>query len=122
MKSFKNILVILLLTGVLINAKRPPKEPKDPKAPLTCEQKQAIAAGVTQLMGGVLTIVQDPHNKHTIGNSIATILHGIINIIVEKIGKRKIDFNDNDAVQECIEQVCQEINDQIAEIIITRGL
>ena len=122
MNSFKNILVMLLLTSVLIDAKKEPKAAKEPKTPLTCEQKQAIAAGVTQLMGGVLTIVQDPHNKHNIGNSIATILHGIINIIVEKVGKRKIDFNDNDAVQECIEQVCQEINDQIAEIIITRAL
>lgn len=122
MNSFKNILVILLLTSFLMDAKKEPKEAKEPKTPLTYEQKQAIAAGVTQLMGGVLTIVQDPHNKHNIGNSIATILHGIINIIVEKVGKRKIDFNDNDAVQECIEQVCQEINDQIAEIIITRAL
>lgn len=111
MKLFKTIIILVLsLSYSFTDAKRPPKQPKEPKTPLTSEQKQAIIAGAAQLMGGVLTIVENPHDKHNIGNSIATILHGIINIIVEKVGNRKIDFNDTDAVQKCIDEVCEEIS------------
>ncbi len=121
MNLFKTILVIMLsLSYGFIDAKRPPKQPKEPKIPLTSEQKQAIIAGAAQLMGGVLTIVENPHDKHNLGNSIATILHGIINIIVEKMGNRKIDFNDADAVQECIEKICEEISDEITKAIKTK--
>jgi hypothetical protein len=113
MKLLKSIIVIMALTCISIDAKRPPKLPKEPKTPLSSEQKQAIVAGAAQVMSSVLTIVQNPHDKHNVGNSVASILHGFINILVEKIGKRKIDFNDIDAIEECIEQICQELSEHI---------
>ena len=48
MKSFKNIFAILTFTYIPVDAKRPPKLPKEPKTPLSSEQRQAIAAGAAQ--------------------------------------------------------------------------
>ena len=121
MKSGKNIFMILLFINATLEAKRPPKPPKEPKKPLSAEQKQAIAAGAAQLMSGVLTIVQDPHNKHNVGNSIGAIIQGIINILVERIGNRGIN-NDDKYTMQYIEEIYQEFGNQINEIIITKGL
>jgi hypothetical protein len=117
--SMKHLLPIILiaLSTSSATAKRPPKPPKEPKTPLTSEQKQAIVAGAAQVMGGVMTIVQDPHNKHNVGSSVANMLHGLINILVEKIGNRTIDLNDNDAVEECINELCKEVGEEFAEIM-----
>jgi hypothetical protein len=122
MKSLKNLIAIIVLTCIPIDAKRPPKPPKEPKTPLTAEQKQAIVAGAAQVMGGVLTIVQDPHNKHNVGGSVATMLQGIINIIIQKIGNRKINLNDTDAIEEYIDQICQELDEEISEIMRTKKI
>ena len=110
-------IIFIALAASSATAKRPPKPPKEPKIPLTSEQKQAIVAGAAQVMGGVLTIVQNPHDKHNVGSSVANMLHGLINILVEKIGNRAIDFNDTDAMQACINELCQELGKELAEII-----
>lgn len=122
MNLFKSIIIVMALTCIAADAKRPPKPPKEPKTPLTSEQKQAIVAGAAQVMGGVLTIVQDPHDAHNIGNSVANMLHGLINIIVEKLSHRSIDLNDSCAFNECLTKICQELGEEITETIVTKRL
>ncbi len=124
MKSFLKTFLILTLITSPIFAKRPKKEkpPKEPRPALTHEQKQAIVSNVAQVMGGVCTIVQDPHNHHNIGLSVANMIHGLMSIIVEKFAHRNIDLNDEAALQECLNELHEDITKEITEIIITRNM
>ncbi|HSC25318.1 MAG TPA: hypothetical protein VLB80_03840 [Candidatus Babeliales bacterium] len=125
MRSFLCLFFIIVLTATTcLISKRPRREkpPKPPKNELTQEQKQVIVSNIAQVMGGVCTIVQDPHNPHNIGNSVASMIHGLINIAVEKISNRKIDMNDVQAVQECINELCEEISAEITKIIIMKNI
>ena len=117
MKSFKSIIVIMILICMPIDAKRPPKPPKEPKQPLTAEQKQAIINGAAEVVGGILTIAQNPHNAHNVGNSIATILRGLINIIVEKLSHKKINLDDIHAIEAYRNELYQEIGQHITKMI-----
>ncbi|HEX4068786.1 MAG TPA: hypothetical protein VHX42_01685 [Candidatus Babeliales bacterium] len=124
MQSFlKTFLITILITTPLI-AKRPKKEkpPKEPRPALSQEQKQAIVSNVAQVMGGVCTIVQDPHNHHNIGLSIANMIHGLMSIIVEKFAHRAIDFDGEQEMQECINELSQNISKEVTDIIITRNM
>lgn len=122
--SLKTFFITTLLITTPIVAKRPKKEkpPKEPKPALTQEQKQAIVSNVAQVMGGVCTIVQDPHNHHNVGLSVANMIHGLMNIIVEKFAQRKIDLRDELAIEECIRELSKNITEEITEIIITRNM
>lgn len=122
--SFKQMLIIALLLASPIFGKRPKKEkpPKQPKPALSQEQKQVIVSNVAQVMGGVCTIAQDPHNPHNIGNSVASMIHGLINIIVEKFAHRKIDLHDAQAVEKCLNEISHDISYEITEIIIKKKL
>ncbi|HLW72640.1 MAG TPA: hypothetical protein VKR54_01185 [Candidatus Babeliales bacterium] len=122
--SFKQMLIIALLITSPILGKRPKKEkpPKQPRPALSQEQKQAIVSNVAQVMGGVCTIAQDPHNPHNIGNSVASMIHGLINIIVEKFAHRNININDAQAMEKYLNELCHDISAEITEIIITKKL
>jgi hypothetical protein len=111
-------ILIATLINIPLSAKRPPKPPKPPRVskPLTAEQKQAVVGGVAQIMGGVCNIVQDPHNPHHIGSSIAQMLQGLITIIVEKLSNRNIDLTDTYAVKKCLRDICHEMHEHICEI------
>jgi hypothetical protein len=117
MKPFKNIIILTTLICIPIDAKRPPKPPKEPKQPLTAEQKQAIIGGAAEVIGGALAIAQNPHNAHNIGNSIANMLHGLINIIVGRISHKKINLDDKEAFDEYCNELYQEIGEEITNII-----
>ena len=118
--SYKRLFFISLLIVIPLFGKRPKKEkpPKQPRPALTQEQKQAIVANVAQVMGGVCTIVQDPHNPHNIGNSVGTMISGLINIIVEKFARRAIDINNPDTMQKYIEELKEDISKEITDMII----
>lgn len=118
--SLKTLLIITLIT-VPTFAKRPKKEkpPKEPRPALTHEQKQAIVSNVAQVMGGVCTIVQDPHNHHNIGLSVANMIHGLMSIIVEKFAQRNIDIC-GDISPEEIAELTENISKEITKIIITK--
>lgn len=120
--SCKRILLITLVITTPVFGKRPKKEkpPKEPKPALTQEQKQVIVANVAQVMGGICTIVQDPHNPHNIGNSIGSMIHALINIIVEKLAHRSININDTQTIEQCINELREDINKEITEIITTK--
>jgi hypothetical protein len=122
--SLKTFLTITILITTPLLSKRPKKEkpPKEPKPALTHEQKQAIVSNVAQVMGGVCTIVQDPHNHHNIGLSVANMIHGLMNIIVEKFAHRNIDLNDEVAVQEYLDELRKDMSKEITEIIITKNM
>lgn len=122
-KSLSTLLIFTLITTPII-AKRPKKEkpPKEPRPALTQEQKQAIVSNVAQVMGGVCTIVQDPHNHHNVGLSVANMIHGLMSIIIEKFAHRKIDLNSEAAIQECFNELHEDITKEITEIIITRNM
>ena len=122
--SYKRILLIALLITAPLFGKKPRKEkpPKEPKPALTQEQKQVIVANVAQVMGGICTIVQDPHNPHNIGNSIGSMIHALINIIVEKLAHRTININDTQSIEQCINGLREDISKEITEIIITKNL
>ena len=122
MKPFKSIIVIMTLICMPIDAKRPPKPPKEPKTPLTAEQKQAIINSAAEVVGGILTIAQNPHNAHNVGNSIANILRGLINIIVERLSHKKINLDDTHAIEECFTELYKEISGEITEIMRTKKI
>lgn len=121
--SYKRILLIMLLITTSVFSKKPRQEkpPKPPKPALTQEQKEAIVANVAQVMGGVCSIAQDPHNPHNIGNSIGSMIQALINIIIAKLAHRSIDINDSQAVQDCIKELTDDINKEIAEIIVKKN-
>ena len=121
--SLKTFLILTLITTPII-AKRPKKEkpPKEPRPALTQEQKQVIVSNVAQVMGGVCTIVQDPHNHHNVGLSVANMIHGLMSIIIEKFAHRNIDLNNEIALQECFDELGEDITQEITEIIVTRDM
>src|SRR6266404_726967 len=116
--SLKTLLILTLITTPML-AKRPKKErpPKEPRPALTQEQKQAIVSNVAQVMGGVCTIVQDPHNHHTVGLSVANMIHGLMNIIIEKFAQRTINIYEDMSLED-IDQLRDDISKEITEIII----
>lgn len=122
-KSLATLLILTLITAP-ITAKRPKKEkpPKEPRPALTLEQKQAIVSSVGQVMGGVCAIAQDPHNHHNIGLSIANMIHGLVNIIVEKLAHRTISLDDEMVTEEYLSQLNEDITQEITEIIVTRNM
>ncbi len=122
-RALKTFLILTLIATPII-AKRPKKEkpPKTPRPALSQEQKQAIVSNVAQVMGGVCTIVQDPHNHHNVGLSIANMIHGLMTIIVEKFAHRNIDLNSETALQEYLNELGEDITQEITEIIITRNM
>ena len=122
--SLKTLLIIILITTAPIMGKRPKKEkpPKQPKPALTQEQKQVIVANVAQVVGGLCTIAQDPRNPHNVGNSVGSMVQGLINIIVEKFAHRKINNNDMQMIQEYLDELNKDISKKISMIIITKNL
>lgn len=122
--SRKTLLMLTLITTTATFAKKPKKEkpPKEPRPALTQEQKQVIVANVAQVMGSICSIAQDPRNPYNIGNSIGSMIQGLINIIVEKFAHRKIDMNDTQAIQECLDELREDISKEITEIIIKKSL
>lgn len=120
--SYKRILLIMLLITTSVFSKKPRQEkpPKPPKPALTQEQKEVIVANVAQVMGGVCSIAQDPHNPHNIGNSIGSMIQALINIIIAKLAHRSIDINDPQAIQACIQELGADISKEITEFIITK--
>lgn len=114
-------ILIATFINIPLSAKRPPKPPKPPRVskPLTAEQKQVIVGGVAQIMGGVCNIVQDPHNPHHIGSSVAQMLQGLITIIIEKLANRNIELTDTYAIKKCLKDICHEVHEQISEIIMS---
>jgi hypothetical protein len=122
--SLKIFLTITLLMTIPTLSKRPKKEkpPKEPKPALTHEQKQAIVSNVAQVMGGVCTIVQDPHNHHNVGLSVANMIHGLMSIIVEKLAHRNIDLHDELAIQEYLDTLREDMSEEITQIIITKNM
>jgi hypothetical protein len=60
-------------TSSLDEYKRPSKEEKEAKA-------QAALCNVATIVSGVANIVQNPHDKINVGQSVGSILSGIINI------------------------------------------
>lgn len=121
--SPKILLVLALITSPTFT-KRPKKEkpPKEPKPALTQEQKQAIVSNVAQVMGGVCTIVQDPHNHHNVGLSVANMIHGLMNIIVEKFAQRNIDIHNEFEIQEYLNELSKDISQEITKMIITKKM
>jgi hypothetical protein len=122
--SCKTIALLALVIVTPVLSKRPHREkpPRPPKQPLTQEQKQVIASNIAQVMGGICTIVQDPHNPNTIGNSVANMIHGLINIAVAKIARKKISRHTCDALDEYLDELCKDISTDITEIIIENNL
>lgn len=115
--------------------KRPKHKPKQSSHQKTNEQEEqeegeekehhynpnpVIIAGVGQIMNGALSIAQNPHNRPNIGHSIASMIYGIMSIIVEKIAHKKIDINDPEALQECLDEICSDMSEEITEIIVKR--
>jgi hypothetical protein len=82
----------------------------------------AILAGVGQILNGALTIAQNPHSRPNVGHSVASMIHGIMTIIVEKIAHKRIDPVDRKALQDCCNEVCSDISKEITEIIIQKKL
>lgn len=133
----KSITFILLVSGTTLIAiscfaKRPKHKPKDNTSQNVENQEEKethhyqpnpiVIAGVGQIMNGALSIAQDPHNRPNIGHSIAHIIHGIMSIIVEKVAHKKIDVYNQQALQDCLDEVCSDMSKEITEIIITRFL
>jgi len=81
-----------------------------------------VMAGVGAIMNGALQIAQDPHNRPNLGHSIASMVHGIITIVIEKIAKRNVDINDPQAVEECLRELSLDLEEEIIELIITKKL
>jgi hypothetical protein len=131
MSSILLVSVITFATTPIL-AKRPKHKPKPCAAQKITEQEDdekhvyqpnpIVLNGVGQIMNGALSIAQDPHNRPNIGHSVASMIHGIMSIIVEKFAHKKIDIEDLQALQDCCDEVCSDISREITEIIIAKGL
>jgi len=82
----------------------------------------AILAGVGQILNGALTIAQNPHSRPNVGHSVASMIHGIMTIIVEKIANKRIDSSSLQALQDCCNEACVDISKEITDIIIAKSL
>lgn len=79
-----------------------------------------VLAGVGHIMNGALSIAQNPHSRPNLGHSIASILHGIMSIIVEKVARKNVDINDKQALEECLNEICSDMSEELTEIIVKR--
>lgn len=73
------------------------------------EPDPVILTGVGQIVNSAMSIAQDPHNHSNIGYCVGNMVHGIINIIVAKLAKRKTKFTR------------QELDEYIAELLANTG-
>lgn len=117
--SLRTMFILSLFATLSLSCKRPRKEKpaKEPRPALTDEQKQVITANVAQVMSGICTIAQDPRNPHNIGSSIGSMIQALITIIITKFARRSININDAQFLQECIDELTQDINAEITKII-----
>lgn len=136
MKFMSSILLIsAIFTTTPILAKKPKHKPKPCcTTQANSEQEEEefekhsyqpnpiILNGVGQIMNGALSIAQDPHNRPNIGHSVASMIHGIMSIIVEKVAHKRINSDDLQALKECCDEVCSDISREITEIIIAKSL
>jgi|GEM_PF-2125610 len=122
--SLNTLLVIATITTASTFCKRPRKEkpPKQPRPALSQEQKEIIGSNIAQVMGGLCTIAQDPHNHYTLGTSIASMIHALINIIVEKFAHRTKKISCKQDLELYLNELYLEISKEITEIIITKNL
>ncbi len=81
-----------------------------------------ILAGVGQIMNGALQIAQNPHSRPNLGHSIASMIYGIMSIVVEKVANKKIDISNTENLEECFNELSAIISKEITEIIITKRL
>jgi len=131
-------LIVLVCAATLLSiscfAKRPKKEKpqhdhtqkiddiENQKEPRVYQPNPVVLAGVGQIMNGALSIAQDPHSRPNVGHSIAHIIHGILTIIIEKIANKKIDMHDRESIEECFNELCGDISNEITEIIASKNL
>lgn len=125
------LITVLVCATVLITAtsfaKRPKHKPKQSTSQETEEQKEShpyqpnpvVLAGVGQIMNGALAIAQDPHNRPNIGHSVASMIHGIITIIIEKLARKNMSVVDWQVLEECYNEVCSDVNREIANLMET---
>lgn len=135
MKSMPSLFLIsslLLTTLTCLSKKEKPVENISSKNDLLEEYQKldepriyqpnpVILNSVGQLMNGALSIAQDPHNRPNIGHSVAAMIHAIICIIVEKLAHKKMDPNHLKAFENCCDEICSDMNKEIAEIIVTKS-
>ena len=138
--NFVRCTTFVLLAGLATipcSAKRPKKEkPQQNNVEKIVEEVQqddhtlsggyrpnpVILAGVGQIMNGALNIAQDPHSRPNIGHSIASMIHGIMSIVIEKVANKKIDVTDHQALEDCFGELSSDISKEITEIIIHKNL
>jgi hypothetical protein len=126
-----SLIVAASLIASPIFAKRPKQKPKQNNSQKTTESEEieshgyhpnpVILAGVGHIMNGALNIAQDPHSRPNVGHSVASMIYGIMSIVIEKVANKKIDMNDPEALEECLNELCDSISNEITEIIITKN-
>lgn len=104
--------------------KKPKNKPKPQVSPDDLEEQDndkhgyrpnpVVLTGVSHIMNGALNIAQDPHSRPNVGHSIASIVHGIVTIIIEKLARRKIALKDWHILEQCYNEACRDIGNQIA--------
>lgn len=114
------------------NAANYRKKPKNKPKPQACsddteEQNNdkhhgyhpnpVVLTGVSHIMNGALNIAQDPHSRPNVGHSIASIVHGIATIIIEKLARRKIALKNWHILEQCYNEACRDICNQITHIM-----
>lgn len=122
--SYGTFLIVVMVCTTSTFGKKPRnnKPPKPPKPALSQEQKQAIVSSVAQVMGGICTLIENPHNPHNVGNSVTTMFDGFVKIAIAKMSNKKVAINDIHAIKKYLNQLCQDISREITEIIITKKL
>ena len=85
------------------------------------EIAQAVLAGVAHVAGNVGNIIKDPHNSQNVGGSIASMIAGIINIVIAAIKNRTLDLNDEEAIRKHLIDFYQPLCEQIADEVVTKA-
>lgn len=72
-------------------------------------RKERIIAHVAKIISGILNIARDPHNAQSVGDSVGTMVQGIISITVDAIKDKK----EKQLVRAHLEKTCIEITEEL---------
>ena len=87
-------------------------------------EKQAVQAILTNfagVAGSFFNIVAAPNDPQNVGNSIANMIHGMINIEVEAFKHAQLSLDaDEETIREFVKELTKKLEKNLAKVVVTK--
>lgn len=101
-------------------ASQPAQKPEKQDGGLD-ETTQVVLANFANMLGNFFNILQAPNNPQNVGNNIAGMLNGMVNIAVEamKGGQLSID-DDQETIKRYVKQLSNNLKKRLSKMVVTK--